>query len=62
VDGASHEPLSHAAAEAYFKAWQARDFGPLRPVLADGATFRGPLGSANTGEECLAGLRQMARS
>jgi hypothetical protein len=54
--------LSHAAAEAYFKAWQARDFGPLRPVLADGATFRGPLGSANTGEECLAGLRQMARS
>ncbi|MBV9796003.1 MAG: nuclear transport factor 2 family protein [Actinobacteria bacterium] len=49
-----------AAAETYFAAWQDRDFGRLRSVLADDATFRGPLGTADSGDECLAGLRGMA--
>jgi hypothetical protein len=48
------------AAETYFTAWQARNFDQLRSVLADDATSRGPLGAANTGEECLADLRSMA--
>jgi SnoaL-like domain len=28
-------------------------------VLADGATFRGPLGTADSGDECLTGLQRM---
>jgi ketosteroid isomerase-like protein len=52
---------ARAAAETYFAAWQARDFGRLRSVLHDGATFRGPLGAANSGDECLEGLRGMAQ-
>jgi hypothetical protein len=49
------------AAQTYFAAWQARDFDQLRSVLADDATNRGPLGAANTGQECLDDLRDMAR-
>jgi ketosteroid isomerase-like protein len=52
---------AQAAAETYFAAWQARDFDRLRSVLADGATFRGPLGTADTGDECLKGLQGMAK-
>jgi len=48
-------------AETYFSAWQDGDFDTLRSILADGATFRGPLGSANSGDECVAGLRGMAK-
>jgi hypothetical protein len=49
------------AAETYFEAWLGRDFDRLRPLLADDATFRGPLGAANSGDECLDGLRGMAQ-
>jgi SnoaL-like protein len=30
-------------------------------VLADGATFRGPLGTADNAEECLRGLERMSQ-
>lgn len=49
------------AARTYFEAWQAKDFDRLRSVLADAVTFRGPLGSADDAEQCLAGLRGMSR-
>ena len=52
---------ARGAAETYFAAWQARDFGRLRSVLADDATFCGPLGTADTGDDCLAGLQGMAQ-
>lgn len=44
-------------AETYFDSWKNKDFDTLRSVLADDATFRGPLGSAGTGDECLQGLQ-----
>jgi hypothetical protein len=47
-------------AARYFECWQARDFAALRQVLADGATFRGPLGTADGGDACIEGLRRMA--
>ena len=47
-------------ARTYFDAWQAKDFDRLRAVLADDANFRGPLGTADSGDECVAGLRGMA--
>src|SRR3954471_6427640 len=47
------------AADAYFGSWVAGDFATLRSVLADDATFRGPLGTADDGDACLAGLRGM---
>jgi uncharacterized protein YbjT (DUF2867 family) len=46
-------------AEAYYDAWVAHDWPRLRGVLADDATFRGPLGTADSGDECLAGLQRM---
>ena len=48
------------AARTYLESWRARDFDRLRTVLADDVTFRGPLGTANNAEECIAGLRGMA--
>lgn len=48
-------------AERYFAAWTARDETALRAVLADGCTFRGPLGTADGADECVAGLLGMAR-
>ena len=48
-------------AGTYFSAWQDKDFGTLRSILADDATFRGPLGAADSGDECVAGLRGMAK-
>jgi SnoaL-like domain len=50
-----------ALAATYFRAWQDKDFGTLRSVLADEATFRGPLGQADDGDICLLGLRGMAQ-
>jgi ketosteroid isomerase-like protein len=47
-------------ATTYFTAWRAKDFATLRSVLADDATFRGPLGTADSAEECVEGLRHMA--
>jgi hypothetical protein len=48
-------------AATYFKAWKAKDFPSLRSVLADTATFRGPLGSADDAETCMQGLQGMAQ-
>lgn len=53
--------MSEAAqlAERYFIAWQARDERALTEILAEEVTFRGPLGTANGREECIAGLLGM---
>ena len=48
-------------AETYVSCWLARDFDTLRAVLADDCTFRGPLGSANDADTCVAGLRGMSQ-
>lgn len=48
---------TQAAAETYFRAWRDEDWDALRGVLADDATFSGPLGTASNAEECLRGLQ-----
>ena len=48
-------------ADAYFEAWQAGDFARLRTILADEATFDGPLGHASNADECVAGLERMSQ-
>lgn len=50
-----------AVAAVYFGAWQARDFGRLRSVLADDVDFAGPLGEVTGGDECLKGLEGLGR-
>lgn len=45
----------------YFRAWKAKDFAALRETLADTATFRGPLGTADDGDACLQGLKGMSQ-
>lgn len=47
-------------ATTYFDAWMAKDFDTLRSLLADDATFRGPLGTADDAETCMRGLRGMS--
>ena len=46
---------------AYFDAWKAGDFARLRTILADDATFDGPLGHAGNAEECIDGLKRMSQ-
>jgi hypothetical protein len=53
---------STTTAGTYFRAWKDHDFETLRSILADSATFRGPLGSADTGDECVTGLQGMAKT
>jgi SnoaL-like domain len=48
-------------AAVYFDAWKRGDFARLRTILADDATFDGPLGHAGNAEECIAGLRRMSQ-
>jgi SnoaL-like domain len=48
-------------ATAYFDMWQRHDFGALRAILADDATFDGPLGHAGNADECVAGLKRMSQ-
>jgi ketosteroid isomerase-like protein len=48
-------------ARTYFTAWQDHDFDTLRSILAEDVTFRGPLGSADDADECIAGLRGMSK-
>jgi ketosteroid isomerase-like protein len=55
----SNDP--RALATTYFDSWKAKDFDTLRPILADDATFRGPLGTADSGDECLQGLKGMSQ-
>ncbi|MFI8566259.1 nuclear transport factor 2 family protein [Rhodococcus sp. NPDC078407] len=47
-------------AATYFEAWKAKDFDTLASILHPDATFRGPLGTAESGEECVAGLKGMS--
>jgi ketosteroid isomerase-like protein len=49
------------AAATYYASWQAKDFDTLRSVLADDATFEGPLGTAADGDECRKGVEGMSR-
>jgi len=48
-----------AAATAYFRAWQAHDAGALRAVLADHATFTGPLGKAGNADEMATAIQRL---
>lgn len=48
-------------AAIYFEAWKAKDFDTLASILHEDATFRGPLGAADSGEECVAGLKGMSQ-
>lgn len=48
-------------AETYFRAWKDHDWTTLRSLLADDATFRGPLGSADDADTCIRGLQGMAQ-
>ena len=48
-------------ATIYFRSWKNKDFATLRSTLADDATFRGPLGTADNAEDCMQGLRAMAQ-
>jgi SnoaL-like domain len=48
-------------AMTYFNSWKGKDFTTLRSVLADDASFRGPLGSADDAEACMQGLTGMAQ-
>lgn len=48
-------------ATTYFTAWKAQDFDTLRSILAKDATFRGPMGSADSDEEFIAGLKGMSQ-
>jgi uncharacterized protein YbjT (DUF2867 family) len=50
-----------ALATGYFEGWVAHDFDRVRTLLADDATFSGPLGTASSGDECVAGLEGMAK-
>ncbi len=52
---------SGTVAETYFRAWKQRDFPTLRAILADDATFRGPLGTADDADSCVKGLQGMAQ-
>lgn len=47
-------------AETYLRAWKEHDWDALRAILADDATFRGPLGTADDADSCVQGLQGMA--
>jgi hypothetical protein len=48
-----------ALATAYFRAWKAHDAGALRALLADDATFAGPLGTARNADEMATAIQQL---
>jgi SnoaL-like domain len=45
---------------AYFEAWKRGDFAAVRSILAEDATFEGPLGLAANADECVEGLKRMS--
>jgi hypothetical protein len=47
--------------QRYFEHWNERDFDAFQRLLADDATFRGPLGTADGAAECRAGVEGMSR-
>lgn len=50
-----------AVAQAYFDAWKGADWAALRSLLADDATFDGPLASLQGAEKLIEGLQGMSR-
>jgi SnoaL-like domain len=52
---------ARTVAATYFRAWKEKDFDTLRSILADEATFRGPLGQADNAADCIQGLERMAQ-
>jgi 2,4'-dihydroxyacetophenone dioxygenase len=48
-----------AVVTAYFRAWQAHDAGALRALLADQATFAGPLGTAGNADEMATAIQRL---
>jgi SnoaL-like domain len=48
-----------ALAAAYFGAWKAHDAGALRALLADDATFAGPLGTAGNADEMATAIQRL---
>ena len=53
---------TRTAVETYFRTWRERDFGAFRANLADDATFTGPLGTADDGDACAAGIEGMSQA
>ncbi|HSX01749.1 MAG TPA: nuclear transport factor 2 family protein [Candidatus Saccharimonadia bacterium] len=49
-------------AEAYFTAWKSKDFTTFRSLLADEATFVGPMGQARNADECVQGIQRLAET
>jgi len=48
-------------ASTYFRSWKEKDFITLRSLLADDATFSGPLGVAADADACVRGMKGMAQ-
>ncbi len=47
-------------AQTYFDSWNDRDFGRLRPLLADDVTFSGPMGTASGADDYITQLAGFA--
>ncbi|HEY1518543.1 MAG TPA: nuclear transport factor 2 family protein [Solirubrobacteraceae bacterium] len=56
---AQNDPAT--VAQAYLDAWKANDWPMLRSLLADDATFEGPLASLQGADTLVEGLQGMAR-
>jgi ketosteroid isomerase-like protein len=50
-----------ALAATYFRAWQDRDFGLYRSVLAEDVTFDSPMGQARNADECVQGIKGLSQ-
>jgi ketosteroid isomerase-like protein len=53
---------SEEIARKYFDRWKHGDFDGLRALLADDATFRGPMGTANGADDYVTKLAGLAQS
>lgn len=52
---------SATVAAKYFESGKARDFDAFRSLLADDATFDGPMGHAGNADECVEGIKGMSK-
>jgi ketosteroid isomerase-like protein len=59
-DTSTMTAASSTVAATYARAWEAHDWDTLSSILADDVTFRGPMGTADSAAECIAGLQRMA--
>lgn len=53
---------TRTAVETYFRTWRDRDFAAFRANLADDCTFQGPMGTADSGDACAAGIEGMTNA